>query len=540
MQVSRQYHVALSFAGEDRPYVDAVAHALQDAGVRVFYDHFEQITLWGKDLYEYLADVYTNKANFTVIFVSRAYLERNWTTHERKNIQARAFVENGEYILPAFFEEGLEVPGLTKTTGYILLKERSPEEFARLIVDKLRLAGVMDAVETPVATTDKPKKQSLAERTGIKAIVLGFLADYFKMRIRGLKETIAVAITGAIAGVVGMWWPGAQVDTPLDAEQVVQVEPPAGGQGTSGEGEQKPGTAATEPPGEVTSFETENPPRTPGATDTPTDSSEPPKEIVENEPPATGTPAEPPAAATRKEQTNSIGMQFVEIFAGTFEMGCIDGDNEECDRDERPRHRVTLTKPFYLGKHTVTQKQWVAVMDINPSLFRGADRPVDNVSWDDAQEFIRRLNEKEGTEKYRLPTEAEWEYSARAGTPMTWPWSCGEKLSCVKNIAWITGNSRDMTHPVGQKQPNPWGLYDMNGNVWEWVQDWYGAKYYEEGGVTSDPPGPDLGTDRVLRGGAWTSPTKHVRTAERLKGVPDSRNNAFGFRVAFFPGAVPE
>ena len=147
----------------------------------------------------------------------------------------------------------------------------------------------------------------------------------------------------------------------------------------------------------------------------------------------------------------------------------------------------------------MTQGQWQAVMGSNPSQFTGdPNRPVENVSWDDVQEFIRRLNAREGGATYRLPTEAEWEYAARAGT--TTRWSFGDDASQLGRYAWHDGNAGGQTHPVGQLQPNPWGLYDMHGNVWEWVQDWYG-KYAS--GTAVDPAGPSSGSYHVFRGGGW-------------------------------------
>lgn len=140
--MSKKFHVALSFAGEDRAYVEAVAKALQGEGVDVFYDKFEEADLWGKDLYAHLSDVYQNRAVFTVVFVSDAYSKKLWTNHERKSAQARAFAESREYILPAVFDETVEVPGLLKTTGHIALPGRSPAELAKLIVEKLRKTGV--------------------------------------------------------------------------------------------------------------------------------------------------------------------------------------------------------------------------------------------------------------------------------------------------------------------------------------------------------------------------------------------------------------
>jgi formylglycine-generating enzyme required for sulfatase activity len=171
-----------------------------------------------------------------------------------------------------------------------------------------------------------------------------------------------------------------------------------------------------------------------------------------------------PVPAAEKTWSNSIGMDFVLIPAGKFMMGSDTGDN-----DEKPVHEVRISKPFYLGKYEVTQGQWQAVLGNNPSNFKGdANLPVGNVSWEDVQEFIRKLNAKEGGTKYRLPTEAEWEYAARAGT--TTAYSYGNDVSQLKEYAWYAENAGGKTHPVGQKEPNAWGLHDKHGNVWEWVQ----------------------------------------------------------------------
>ncbi|MCL2122613.1 MAG: formylglycine-generating enzyme family protein, partial [Desulfovibrionaceae bacterium] len=177
-----------------------------------------------------------------------------------------------------------------------------------------------------------------------------------------------------------------------------------------------------------------------------------------------------PAWAMQKTYTNSIGIKFVLIPAGSFLMG-----SDARALNEKPPHRVHISKPFYLGKFEVTQEQWQAVMGNNPSRFKGPDNPVEGVSWEDVREFIQRLNEKEGHRRYRLPTEAEWEYAARGGTSSRW--SFGDDAGLLDQYAWYKDNSEDTTHPVGQKKSNPWGLHDMHGNVFEWVQDWYGGDY---------------------------------------------------------------
>lgn len=240
-------------------------------------------------------------------------------------------------------------------------------------------------------------------------------------------------------------------------------------------------------------------------------------------------------AVAGKTFTNSIGMKFVLIPPGTFMMGSPFNEPERYD-DER-QHKVMLTKDFYMGTTEVTQGQWRKIMGNNPSYFKncGDNCPVENVSWDDCQEFIRKLNRKEGTNKYRLPTEAEWEYTCRAGT--TTPFCTGNCIST--NQANYDGNYpmpgcprgkyRDTTTKVGSFGPNHWGLYDMHGNVREWCQDWYGS--YPMGYVT-DPYGPAVGLERVLRSGSWGNEAKYVRSACRHWRNPDRRYYSYGFRVA--------
>jgi formylglycine-generating enzyme required for sulfatase activity len=220
--------------------------------------------------------------------------------------------------------------------------------------------------------------------------------------------------------------------------------------------------------------------------------------------------------------TNSVGMEFLLIPAGTFTMGAIDSYP-----DEQPIRTVRISRPFYLGKYEVTQAQWEAVMGYNPSSWRGQrDLPVEQVSWEDVQEFLRRLNAEEGGTRYRLPTEAEWEYAARAGT--TTAYSFSSDVSRLDEYAWYGGNAAHTSHPVGQLKPNAWGLHDMHGNVWEWVHDWY--ETYPIGAVT-DPQGPAAGINRVFRGGGRSNVAWRCRSSSRSYRPPESRLDAVGFRV---------
>ena len=193
-------------------------------------------------------------------------------------------------------------------------------------------------------------------------------------------------------------------------------------------------------------------------------------------------------------------------------------------------HQVTLTKSFEIGVYEVTQKQYEKVMGGNPSRFKGAQNPVENVSWDDAVDFCRKLSalpgEKIAGYVYRLPTEAEWEYACRAGT--TTKYSFGDSDSPLGDYAWYDKNSGKTTHPVGQKHPNAWGLYDMHGNVWEWCQDCHAD--YPSGSV-ADPTGRSSSSVRGYRGGSWDFSAGNCRSANRFRISPSFRFNFLGFRV---------
>ena len=233
-----------------------------------------------------------------------------------------------------------------------------------------------------------------------------------------------------------------------------------------------------------------------------------------------------------ENHTNNIGMKFNLIPAGEFLMGSPEDDPDKSSK-ETPQHRVRITKPYYLGVYEVTQGEYQKVMGKNPSEFKGLTRPVEQVSWEDATEFCRKLSQMDTRFNYRLPTEAEWEYACRAGT--TTRYMCGDDLE--PDYGWFKSNSSYQTHPVGETRPNAWGLYDMHGNVFEWCQDWYDSGYYGRS-PSDDPMGSSTGRDRVLRGGSWGLNARVVRSANRFPIKPDYRSNFFGFRVALIPVAA--
>jgi formylglycine-generating enzyme required for sulfatase activity len=233
--------------------------------------------------------------------------------------------------------------------------------------------------------------------------------------------------------------------------------------------------------------------------------------------------------------TNSLGMEFVYIHSGSFRMGSP--ETEPGRNPDEIQHEVTITRAYYLQTTSVTQAQWQALMGVTPSPFKERDRdcPVVGISWSDCQEFIQRLNDRgEGT--YRLPTEAQWEYACRAGTPTAF--ANGEiiKVFCeydpnLDAIGWYCGNAPQGPNPVAQKSPNAWGLYDMHGNVYEWCHDWY-AEYPTT--PQTDPQGPFSGSARIARGGSWFSSSKNCRSAARFKCPPHSSSNLqiMSFRLA--------
>jgi formylglycine-generating enzyme required for sulfatase activity len=241
-------------------------------------------------------------------------------------------------------------------------------------------------------------------------------------------------------------------------------------------------------------------------------------------PASTATASEGEEETEEKEAgqvvTNSIGMELRRIEPGTFLMG-----SETGDPDEKPLHRVTITKPFYIGVHEVTQEQYAAVTGENPSRIKAAKRPVESVSWEEATAFCLKLSKMENAQ-YRLPTEAEWEYACRAGSSTVFHW--GDSFNT--SYFWCGYNSADGSRQVGKTKPNAWGLYDMSGNVWEWCEDWYADDAYSST-EDSDPKGPQAGTRRVIRGGSWWGTPEDCRSANRLSYRPAERLQTVGFRV---------
>ena len=223
-------------------------------------------------------------------------------------------------------------------------------------------------------------------------------------------------------------------------------------------------------------------------------------------------------------ELNKLINNMVYVPGGTFTMGATSEQGSEAESYEKPTHSVTLSS-YYICKYEVTQALWRAVMGSNPSNFKDDNLPVEYVSWDDCQTFINRLNSYTGR-NFRLPTEAEWEFAARGGNYSRHYKYSGSNY--ISDVAWYDGNSGNRTHPVGTKQANELGLYDMSGNVWEWCSDWYGSySSYSQ----NDPTGPNSGSNRVLRGGGWYIIAGGCRSSYRGCRTPGDRYRDLGFRL---------
>ena len=503
---SYEYDVGLSFAGEDRKRAEKLAEILKSYGISVFYDEYEQADLWGKDLYQHLAQIYQERCRYCILFLSKNYARKVWTQHELKQALARAIMDKGDYILPLRIDD-TPIPGIRGTIKYIDLRKESIESVADLVVEKVK----PNLQQTVIRTESISQQQSLGRRQLLKLLP----------------------------------WGGGALAIALMAPQILnsQSSTPDISRSPAPETTTSPIPENTTPPTPET-----NTPATPQLTpfEFKTVNVNANGEIVER--------SNEKANSFEEGLGNGITLEMVEIPGGDFTMGSP-ADEKARSEDEGPQRRVEVPG-FFIGKYQVTQAQWKAVaaldkvnrdLKADPSRFEGDDRPVETVSWYDAVEFCERLSNHTGR-KYRLPSEAQWEYACRAGTKT--PFHFGEIITSELANYDATrtygdgpkGKYRQETTPVGSFDvANAFGLYDMHGNVWEWCLDDWHDNY--EGGPTDGSAWMSENDNlfqaegrSVLRGGSWINYPVSCRSAsrsndDRSAGRVVIGNDNVGFRV---------
>ncbi len=503
-------NIFISYAKEDREQAEAVAKALGSLGWQVF---------WDRDIppgktWDEVIEKAIEAAGCMLVLWTRSSVASEWV---------RAEAEEGlnrDILIPVLIEEA-RIPLRFRPVQAASLvdwrEDPSHPGFRQLVQAIAEIIGAPPPREKQEATpseleeeiakppeTVRPKPEPIEAR-----IVEARMAepqpsepkpDTAKPPGMGPAARLGVLIALAVVVVAGAIWlfqqkptkPGPEISAP----QVKPEEP-----------RKAPEPAVKAPAPEVKAPDT--------------------KAAAPEVKPETPVETKPSVTSTPKKFTNSIGMEFVLIPAGSFTMGSSTGD-----KDEQPPHDVKISQSFYLQTTEVTQGQWKQVRGDNPSKFNqcGDDCPVENVSWEDAKRFIEKLNRAEKTQVYRLPSEAEWEYACRAGT--TTDYSFGNDAGELGEYAWYSGNSKDRTQRVAGKEPNSWGLYDMHGNVWEWVEDDYHDSYNRapaDGRAWVEKP---RGSNGVLRGGSWLFGAAFCRSANRSGNSPVARRFDLGFRVS--------
>ena len=510
--------IFLSYANDDRARVGGLVRALERHGWSVWWD----TTIPPGKTYDQVIDAALDAARCVVVVWSRASVASRWVRTEAEEGLQR------DVLVPVLIED-IRLPIAFRRIQAARLvdwQDSGPHpEFERLLQAVTDLIGPPASVAAASPGVDSPLPPP---------------SEVLPPGDQAPAERLLQAVTDLIgppASVVVVS-PGVEPPIPPQSEVLPPGDqaPPVASPRPQRPPQTVPQEARAQPPGQATTLQTR-----PGrrrrvwlggvvgcvflavlyaALPTP-----PSREVPDSAPGPTPvttslSPSEP--AQLQRTITNSLGMEFVLIPSGEFSMGSANGEN-----DEVPVHTVRISQAFYLGTYEVTQGQWQAVMGSNPSQFPGdPQRPVEQVSWEDVQTFMQKLNAKEGGTLYKLPTEAEWEYAARAGT--TTAYSFGDDAAQLGEYAWYEKNAGKTTYPVGQRKPNAWGLYDMHGNVWEWVQDWYGA-YAVASAV--DPQGPAAGAFRVFRGGGWFYDAGGCRSASRYIAGPGYRGGLLGVRL---------
>ena len=478
--------IFISYAREDETRIRDLVRALEGQGWSIFWDR--RIPA-GKSWQSYIGQALSD-AKCVIVAWSHHSVTSDWVIEEANVAKKRGVIVpvRLDAVDPPFGFTSIQAADLTDWKP-----GDSSSHFDQLIQDMAGVVGGKPHRPTP--------EEELTARTQPVAIPGAVPTEPGKKRNNFLIGAIIALVLAIVAGLaLWIFWL-----RPVEHPVAKAPEVPPKAQGVSKPEEKPPEPEALQPK----------------------TVSKPAEKSPERQVSQPKTAAKAP---TQRTFTSNIGMGFVLIPAGSFTMGSPTGESGR-EPDEL-QHPVTISKPFYLQTTEVTQKQWTQVMGSNPSYFKdcGDDCPVETVSWNDAQEFIKKLIQTESGAKYRLPTEAEWEYACRAGSKGRFYF--GDVETKLGEYAWYQGNSGWKTHPVRKREPNAWGFYDMHGNVLEWCQDWYGD--YTTSQVT-DPTGPKAGQFRVLRGGSWNTGAGFERSAYRDRRRPDGRYYYLGFRIARDP-----
>jgi formylglycine-generating enzyme required for sulfatase activity len=483
--------VFISYASEDRQRAAPIAKALEAEGWSVWWDRNIPA---GKRFAEVIEEE-IGKARCMVVLWSAVSVTRDWVVEEAEDGKKRGI------LVPVFIEPVQPPRGFRRIEAADLSgwrADRSDTAFRTLCQNIASMMGtstvpasewwnLLDVgVPASKAVTDAPRTERVEEIQNLEGAAAGRQLP-FKAAVPeswwSLRRRL-IAIGLAAAAVIGAAvYAGRSAGTAGgSARQPVVTVPEAIKPLTGG----NPKSSQPLPPG-----------------------------LQKKEPPTPVSAAKGTRATVPTRENPKDGLPYVYIAPGKFMMGCSP-DDSECFDDEKPSHEVSITRGFWMGQTPVTEAAYRQVIGPYPSFFK-LSRVPEKVDWNQAKAYCEAVG-------MRLPTEAEWEYAARAD-------STAARYGDLDKIAWYASNSGGKTHEVGQKQANGFGLYDMLGNMWEWVADWYGEKYYEQK-ADIDPIGPERGTDRVLRGGSWGNNPRGVRSSYRGGDVPSVRYNYGGFRCA--------
>jgi formylglycine-generating enzyme required for sulfatase activity len=474
--------IFISYASADRSRVKPLVDELKRRGWSVWWDP----AILPGEAWDDVIEAALTKARCVIVLWSRDSIQSQWVRTEADDARQRGILVPAlldDVVIPLAFRQ-IQAANLVERLGVF-----PSVEFDKLAqaVTKILSRDVPPAPETIAPATLPPPVQ--------RPDPVPFKATRRHVWSFGSRRTMAAIGATLFVSAAGLAWYFASSRREPSRSPGIESAPSHVREDPKAEPAALPAPASSIPAAVVAPAERSNEPRRASA------------------PVSPGPEA---AVASRQPRNNAKdGLAYVWIPPGTFTMGCSPGDSE-CDADEKPAHKVTISTGFWMGQTPVTQEAYQRVVGTNPSNFKGTQLPVEKVDWNEAQSYCHAV-------EMRLPTEAEWEYAARAG-------STASRYGDINQIAWYNDNSGRKTHDVAQKQPNAWGLYDMLGNVWQWTADWYADKY--SGNSETDPQGPTSSQFgwRTLRGGSSANAPRNARASGRSSYGPGARGGNVGLR----------